>query len=85
MVFMTPIGFGLSRLRSIVAAVALIVLTSSCSGDEPRNGEIEQRGESQQTTETHAAGAQEEQSGAIPPSGAGEAEKKPLALLWDAL
>lgn len=83
MVFVTPTGVSLSRLRSVVAAVVLIVLTSSCSGDEPRNGEIEQGGESQQT-ETHAAGAQEEEGGTIQPE-AGEAEEKPRALVWVAL
>jgi DNA-binding beta-propeller fold protein YncE len=85
MVFVTPTGFRLSRWRSVVAALVLIVLASSCSGDESRNGEIEQRGESEQTTETHAAGAEEEESGTIPPSEAGEAEEKPRALLWVAL
>jgi YVTN family beta-propeller protein len=85
MVFVTSTGFGLSRLRSVVAGVALIVLTSSCSGDEPRNGEIEQRGESQKTTETHVAGAQDRESGTTQPSETGEAEKKPRALLWVAL
>jgi DNA-binding beta-propeller fold protein YncE len=81
----TPTGFGLSRWRSVVAAVVLIVLTSSCSGDEPRNGEIGQRGKSQQTTETHAAGAEEEDSGTTRPSDVGETEEKPRSLLWVAL
>jgi DNA-binding beta-propeller fold protein YncE len=85
MVVVRPSGFGLSRLRSVVAAVALIVLTSSCSGDEPRNGEIEQRGESQQTTETQTAGGQEEEGGTTAPSEPGDAEQKPRALVWVAL
>jgi DNA-binding beta-propeller fold protein YncE len=83
--FVTRTVFRLRRWCWIaVAASVLIVLVSSCSGDEPRNGQIEQRGESQQT-ETRAAVGDEEQSGATEPSEPGEPERKPRALVWVAL
>jgi YVTN family beta-propeller protein len=86
MVFVSRTGFRLSRLCSVaVAAVFLIVLASSCSGDEPRNGQIEEPDESRQTTETRAAVGDEEESGATQPSEPGEPARKPRPLVWVAL
>jgi DNA-binding beta-propeller fold protein YncE len=86
MVFVFRTGFRLSRWCSVaVAAVFLIVLASSCSGDEPRNGQIEQPDESRQTTETRAAVGDGEDSGATQPSEPGEPERTPRALVWVAL
>jgi DNA-binding beta-propeller fold protein YncE len=86
MVFVIRTGFRLSRWCSLaVAAVFLIVLASSCSGDDPRSGQSEEQGESRQTTETRAARGQAEKSGATQPSELGEPERKPRPLVWVAL
>lgn len=86
MVLVTRTVFCLRRRCWVAVAVfGLIFLVSSCSGKEPRNGQMEQRGESQQTTETRTAVGDEAESGATEPSEPGEAQKKARALVWVAL